>query len=106
MAILARVQLNLADIPKEKIYKGKKGQYLTVVVTLNDTPDQYGFNGPVYVEQTKEERDGKAAKQYLGNAKVVWTDGTVPAVPERTDNGAPVARQAVAAATEDDDLPF
>ena len=27
--------------------------------------------------QTKEERDAKMPKNYLGNGKVVWTDGTV-----------------------------
>ena len=49
--------------------------------------------------QTKEERDAKVAKNYLGNGKVVWTDGTV-ALAEKEDAPANVA------ATADADLPF
>jgi hypothetical protein len=57
--------------------------------------------GPVVVEQTKEERDAKAPKTYLGNVKVVWTNGTnVEPAPR---DGAPA--QAAPAATEPD-LPF
>ena len=54
------------------------------------------------VEQTKEERDAKAPKTYLGNVKVVWTNGTnVEPAPR---DGAP-AQAAPAPATEED-LPF
>ena len=43
------------------------------------------------VEQTKEERDAKAPKTYLGNVKVVWTNGT-NVDPAPTDNqSAPAA---------------
>jgi len=78
MAGIMKVNLNLDNIPKDKIYKGKKGSYLTVVVTVNDDVDQFGNQGPVYVDQTKEERDSKEAKTYLGNVKVVWTNGDFP----------------------------
>jgi len=55
----------------------------------------------VVVEQTKEERDAKAPKTYLGNVKVVWTNGTnVESAPRE---GAPA--QAAPAAAEPD-LPF
>ena len=57
------------------------------------------------VEQSKDERDSKAAKVYLGNVKVVWTNGTNVAAAPRQDAGAPVDRKMAAAAVEDD-LPF
>lgn len=104
MASIIKTSINLNDIPKDKIIAGKKGKYLPITITINDEVDQFGNQGPVMVEQTKEERDAKVAKVYLGNVKVVWTNGTNVAAAPRQDAGAPVA-QRVAAVVEDD-LPF
>ena len=102
MASIIKASINLNNIPKEKIYNGKKGKYLPITITLNNAPDQFGNQGPVVVEQTKEERDAKAAKTYLGNVKVVWTNGqNVDAAP-RDNNSAP----APAPAAVEEDLPF
>ena len=70
MASIIKASINLNEIPKDKIYVGKKGKYLPITITLNDEVDQFGNQGPVVVEQTKEERDAKAPKTYLGNVKV------------------------------------
>ena len=102
MASIIKTSINLEAIPKDKIFKGKKGSYLPITITLNDELDQFGNQGPVVVEQTKEERDAKAPKTYLGNVKVVWSNGqNVDAAP-RDNNSAP----APAPAAADDDLPF
>ena len=102
MAGIAKVNLNLDNIPKDKIYQGKKGKYLGVTITINDEPDQFGNHGSVVVEQTKEERAAKAPKTYLGNCKVLWTNGTFPdRVPS---NGAPAPQ--VNTQSQDEDLPF
>ena len=54
------------------------------------------------VEQTKEEREAKAAKTYLGNVKVVWTNGdNVDPAPRDNMQAAPAP-----AAVDDGDLPF
>ena len=59
------------------------------------------------VEQSKEERESKAAKVYLGNVKVVWTNGNnVSAAPPSGGQQPQQARQSVQAAAYDDDLPF
>ena len=76
MASIIKASINLSEVPKDKIYVGKKGKYLPITITLNDELDQFGNQGPVVVEQTKEERDAKAPKTYLGNVKVVWSNGT------------------------------
>ena len=101
MASIIKASINLNAIPKEKIFVGKKGKYLPITITLNDELDQFGNQGPVVVEQTKEERDAKAAKTYLGNVKVVWTDGNN--VDRAPMDNQPVAAPAPAA---EDDLPF
>ena len=78
MASILKTSINLNAIPKDKIINGKKGKYLPITISLNDDLDQFGNQGPVCVDQTKEERDAKAAKTYLGNVKVVWTNGDFP----------------------------
>jgi len=104
MASIIKTSINLNNIPKDKIYNGKKGKYLPITITLNNEPDQFGNQGPVIVEQTKDERDAKAAKTYLGNVKVVWTDGNnVDKAPY--DSNQPTA-PASAPAAADEDLPF
>ena len=104
MASILKANLNLAAIPKNKIYKGKKGSYLPITITINDELGNYGDNGPIIVEQSKEEREAKVDKVYLGNVKVVWTNGTNVATAPREDAPAPPPQAAPAAA--DDDLPF
>ena len=101
MASIIKASINLSEVPKDKIYVGKKGKYLPITITLNDELDQFGNQGPVVVEQTKEERDAKAPKTYLGNVKVVWTNGTNVETAPRTDAPAPAPAPAPA-----DDLPF
>jgi len=102
MASIIKTSINLNNIPKEKIFVGKKGKYLPITITLNDEVDQFGNQGPVVVEQTKEERDAKAAKTYLGNCKVVWTNGDNVDVAPRDNQSAP----APAPAAAEEDLPF
>ena len=102
MASIIKTSINLNNIPKEKIFVGKKGKYLPITITLNDEIDQFGNQGPVVVEQTKEERDAKAAKTYLGNCKVVWTNGDNVDVAPRDNQSAP----APAPAAAEEDLPF
>lgn len=104
MASIIKASINLNEIPKHKIIDGKKGKYLPITITINDEVDQFGNQGPVMVEQSKEERDAKAAKIYLGNVKVVWTNGDNVAVAPRTD-GQSAPAQKVPAMVEDD-LPF
>ena len=36
---------------------------------LNEAPDQYGNSGSIQINQTKEQRDAKVPKVYIGNLK-------------------------------------
>jgi hypothetical protein len=105
MASIIKGSINLNEIPKEKIYVGKKGKYLPVTITINDEVDQFGNQGPMVVEQSKEEREAKVAKIYLGNVKIVWTNGTnVEPAPRDDQGGQKPAAQSLA--PQPDDLPF
>ena len=102
MAGIIKTSINLNAIPKDKIFVGKKGKYLPITITLNNELDQFGNQGPVVVEQTKEERDAKAAKTYLGNVKVLWTNGTFPdRVPFENGSSTPNVES-----KDEPDLPF
>jgi len=60
----------LSDIPKDKITESTKNgkKYLNVVIWLNDE-EKFGNIGSIQVSQTKDEREAKTPKQYIGNFK-------------------------------------
>jgi hypothetical protein len=104
MASIIKTSINLDAIQKDKIIQGKKGKYLPIVITINNDVDNFGNSGPVIIEQSKDERDAKAPKIYLGNVKVVWTDGNnVSAAPAQ---GNTQSISAASLAPQADDLPF
>ena len=90
MAKILTGSIDLNKVPKEKIIKGKKGNYLNVSVVINDEKDQYDNDGFIAVQQSEEERKNKDKKVYLGNVRIVWTN----------ENSQPEV------VVEDDDLPF
>jgi len=105
MASIIRAGINLTNIDKSKIIEGKKGKYLPIVVTINDEVDQFGNQGPLTMAQTKEEREAKAPKTYLGNVQVVWTNGRNVEVTPRQDQ--PTKPQPTPVVKEvGEDLPF
>ena len=103
MASIIKASINLSEIPKDKIIPGKKGKYLPITITINDESDQFGNQGPIVVAQTKEERDAKEKKTYLGNVQVVWTNGNNVAAAPRDDQPNTQAPQPAAV---EEDLPF
>ena len=76
MAGLITMSLDVTKLPKEKFIKGKKGVYYNFTIAINDET-KYGNNVSMYDAQTKEERDAKVQRNYLGNGKVVWNNGTI-----------------------------
>jgi hypothetical protein len=81
MSILINASIDLTKVDKTKLVKGK---YLNLTISINDNLDNYGNNVSLTIQQSKEERDLKASKTYLGNGKVVYTNGEVK-VAEKQD---------------------
>lgn len=100
MGALINVSVNLDKLDKTKIIKGKSGNYYNFTVSVNDQTSQYGDNASLFNTQSKEEREAKVEKVYVGNGKVVWTDGNITTA-ERQEQ--PAQARSVAAAV---DLPF
>jgi len=103
MAGIVKGSIDLTKIPKDRVIIGKKGKYINVAITVNDELDQFGNNGPIIVDQTKEERLAKTPKIYLGNVKCVWTNGTFP---EAIRLESAPSRQAAPVKKDEEDLPF
>jgi len=63
MAGIVKASINLNAIPKDKIIQGKKGKYLPITITINDELDNFGNQGPVIVEQSRENNPQQAPPQ-------------------------------------------
>ena len=85
-----------------KTIRAKKEKGLSITFSIDDKTNQYGQNVSAYASQTKEQRDAKAKKYYVGNGSLVWTDGTIK-VAEKVDKN---QQQSAPAVVSDDDLPF
>lgn len=74
MARIISISIDLMKIDKSKIISGKNGaQYYNLLVTVNDEKDKYDNDCSVTDSQTKEQRDAKEKKIYLGNGRTIWT---------------------------------
>jgi len=100
MSTLINGSIRVDKLPKEKFIKGRDGAvFYNFTVSVQDET-RYGNNVAFMDSQTKEEREAKMPKNYLGNGKVVWTDGTVT-LAEREEK-----QLEVAVDEQSGDLPF
>jgi hypothetical protein len=68
MSAIISIGLKKQDLVNLQDRKG----YINLSVYVDDKVGNYGHNVSVTVEQSKEERDSKQKKQYVGNGKVVY----------------------------------
>jgi hypothetical protein len=65
-----KIKLDVSKIPKSKIFIGQKGKYLDLILVENKNgTDQYGQDGFVSVDTTKEERESGVKGVIVGNWK-------------------------------------
>ena len=76
MATIINASIDVTKIPKESLIKGKKGTYANVTVFINDET-RFGNNASIAMSMSKEEREAGQEKVWLGNGRVVFTDGEV-----------------------------
>lgn len=101
---LIALNLNLSMINKAKLYQGKKGKYLSAVLHISQTVDQYGNNGFVVESISKEERDGGQRGTIIGNAKYIGQKPEASPVAQVTAYTPPA--ESKPGSYSDDDLPF
>ena len=69
--ISASIDLNKID--RSKLIAGKNGaEYLNIDITVKDEKDNFGNDTAITLKQTKEERESKAKKVFIGNGKTMW----------------------------------
>jgi len=81
MTRLVRLKIDVTKIDKERLFQGKKGTYLDATVFLDDDPGQYGDNGMITQDVSKEEREAGTRGAILGNATIAKVLGEEPAAP-------------------------
>jgi len=77
MSSIVSASIDLTKIEESKVIEKNGKRWLNLTISINDTTDTYGNNASVSINQSVEERTDKAPKTYLGNAKVIWTDGKI-----------------------------
>lgn len=102
MADFITASICVSDIPREAIKVGKDGKkYISIVIAPNkDGENKYGNTHHIYMSQTKEERDAKAERTFIGNGKAYQPQQSAPVTAEQ------VAEMPAMSAEDADDLPF
>lgn len=78
------LSVDLTKIDKSKIKEvtrkdGTKALFIDLTVYINSEADQYNNIGSVAINQSKEEREARSPKVYIGNAKKQWASNSVAA---------------------------
>lgn len=100
---LLSLSIDLTKIDKTRIVEGKNGgKYYNLTIELKDAKDQYGNDVSTWTSQSKDERDAKQPRVFLGNGRTIYS--SEPAAV----NAVPVSYQAkpVTNVNDDSDLPF
>lgn len=83
---LITIGIDLTKVDKSTIVESNGKKFLNLVVTKRREPDQYGNTHTVYIQQSKEERQAKAPKQYVGSGKeYVFSPSGSPAAGKEDD---------------------
>jgi len=78
MSTLINLSIDVTKVTKEALAKGK---YLNLTISINDEINQYNQNVSAWEAQSMEDRKEKVERNYVGNGKVVFTEGLVSVVP-------------------------
>ena len=98
MGTLLNLSIDLTKIDKSKIIEGKKGgKYYNLTVSINDQKDEYDNDVSAWDSQTKEERESKEQRKFLGNGRVLWSTSQESKQPKQEET-----KQS----DKNDDLPF
>jgi rare lipoprotein A (peptidoglycan hydrolase) len=75
MAQIISASIDLTKIDKSKINNHKNGSaYYNIDILIKDEKNQYGNDCAIIQSQSKEQREAKEKKVFIGNGKSVWDD--------------------------------
>lgn len=61
----------------EILLKQPDGTRKPYTINIYDKVDKFGNNVAMFEKQTQAEREANAPKSYLGNGRVIWTNGMI-----------------------------
>ena len=76
MSAIINASIDLSKVDSSRIFEKDGRKWLSLSISVNDETN-YGNNVGISIAQSKEEREAKQPKTYLGNGKVVWNSGTI-----------------------------
>lgn len=80
---LINCSICLTDIPKERIKLANNGKkYLSITVQDLREVDEYGHTHSLFISQSKEEREEKEKRTYIGRGKAVVFNNQQPSIEE------------------------
>lgn len=101
MADFITASICVSKIPREAIKVAENGQkYVSIVIAEGKEPDAYGNTHYITLSQSREEREAKEKKVYIGNGKGYKPQASAPVTAED------VANMPSASESEVSDLPF
>ena len=73
------LDLDILKIPANKLKvrklkNGNKAAFANLILAQRQQPDDYGNTHTVFISQTKEEREAKEPKIYIGSAKLIGAE--------------------------------
>jgi len=98
--------IDVTKLDKTRFYQGKKGTYANLTVFVDSEQSQYGDNGVITQQLTKEEREQKLKLPILGNATIFYTNDADNFAQQKAQQTAPAHHETPPIEDFDDDIPF
>ena len=103
---IIRLKIDVTKIDKSRLFQGKKGTYLDATLFLSDEPGQFGDNGMITQDVSKEEREAGTRGEILGNATIMTPRGSARPQSRPATTQADVDKKWEAEDAEQDEIPF
>lgn len=84
--------------------KGEKG--ISIDISISDETNQWGQNVSSWVSQTKEQREAKKDRFYVGNGKCFWNDSKISIAKKKEEAPTQQDVHTSEVIEEIDELPF
>lgn len=72
MSKLIKAKIDVTKIDKTKLFEGKKGKYLDLDIWVDEQEPEEWKQVSISQQQTKEERENRTPKNYIGNGELKW----------------------------------
>ena len=107
MSMIISASINVAKIDKSKIQTVDKNgkpfkdgaKYYNITISVNDDFDKFNNNVQITEAQTKEQREAKEKRVFIGNGRVNWVSNGAKSEPVSEKN-------TLAPKDESEELPF